>query len=194
MSKTYMSFSDIAIEQKKPLDYKVEKAFDAILDAYDQSNRNAAIAYSGGKDSTVLWHLIRRILPDEKIHIIFGNTGVEYPESLRFARELGNKWGGEYFHETQLDRTDAEGLKYAAQHEVLEWLIKTDRINTVLKADGKLKTTGTLEKSATPEMWEDFRRRGLVWKKGTLKSYWWCCDNMDFRSWEKLLQSWKRGE
>lgn len=177
----YMSFADIAKEQNKSLSYKIGKAREAIIDAYSKSKYNAALAFSGGKDSTVLWHLVRDTLPDDAtIHIIFGNTGVEYPESLKFARQLGKEWGGEYFHETELDRTKSEGLKYAAQKEVLEWLIETGRVNEVLKADGKLKTTATLEKMATPEMWDDFRERKLVWKKGTLMSYWWCCDQYGF--------------
>jgi 3'-phosphoadenosine 5'-phosphosulfate sulfotransferase (PAPS reductase)/FAD synthetase len=107
---------------------------------------------------------------------IFGNTGVEYPESLSFARKLGKEWGGVNFHEAPLLRTTHEGLKYEAQRQVLEWLVNTGRVGEVLKTDGKLKTTRSLEKAATPEMWERFRRQGLVWPKGTAKSYWWCVD------------------
>jgi 3'-phosphoadenosine 5'-phosphosulfate sulfotransferase (PAPS reductase)/FAD synthetase len=176
----YISFADIAKEIKKPLDYKIETALKAIDTGFEVSTHHAGLAFSGGKDSTVLWHLIRTNFPDKVIEIIYGNTGVEFPESLSFARQLGKEWGGEHFHETQLDRTKADGLKYEAQCEVLEWLIKEGRVSEVLKADGKLKTTRTLERKATPEMWEDFRKRGLVWPKGTLMSYWWCCDQYGF--------------
>ena len=37
-----------------------------------------------------------------------------------------------------------------------------------------------LEDAATPEMWEDFRKRNLVWRKGTTKSYWWCIDQYGY--------------
>lgn len=116
----FMSYSDIMAEFKKPLDYKIDKACEAISAAFKVSRHTAAVAFSGGKDSTVLWHIIRTNYPDKSIEIIFGNTGVEYPESLKFARRLGVEWGGGHFHETKLQRTEEEGLKYAAQCEVLE--------------------------------------------------------------------------
>jgi 3'-phosphoadenosine 5'-phosphosulfate sulfotransferase (PAPS reductase)/FAD synthetase len=176
----YMTYGEIIAEQKTPLDYKIDQARRAIQAGVSASRHKMAIAFSGGKDSTVLWDLFRRFYPAYKPEIIFGNTGVEFPESLKFARKLGEEWGGSRFHETTLDKTDADGLKYSAQREVHDWLVKEDRIGKVLKADGKLKSTGALEKAATPEMWEDFRRRGLVWPKGTKKSYWWCCDQYGF--------------
>lgn len=176
----YISFKDISKELKKPLEYKEQKAIKAIANGFAVCKHHAAIAFSGGKDSTVLWHLIRTHFPDKTPEIIYGNTGVEFPESLSFARKIGKEWGGEHFHETQLSRTTEDGLKYQAQREVLDWLIREGRVGEVLKADGKLKTTRTLERKATPEMWEDFRKRKLVWPAGTLKSYWWCCDQYGF--------------
>ena len=151
-----MSFQDIAIELKKPLDYKIRKSIEAIESGFAVNKHTAAIAFSGGKDSTVLWHLIRTYFPEKLVEIIYGNTGVEFPESLHFARKIGKKWGGEHFHETKLSRTKEEGLKYKAQREVLDWLVQEGRIGEVLKADGKLKSTRTLESKATLEMWEDF--------------------------------------
>lgn len=176
----YMSFADISAELKKPLDYKIQKAVDAIASGFAVNKHTAAIAFSGGKDSTVLWHLIRTYYPDKAVEIIYGNTGVEFPESLHFARKIGKEWGGEHFHETKLSRTPEEGLKYQAQREVLDWLITEGRVREVLKADGKLKSTRTLEKAATPDMWENFRQRKLVWPKDTPMSYWWCTDQYGF--------------
>lgn len=175
-----MSFQDIAIELKKPLDYKIRKSIEAIESGFTVNKHTTAIAFSGGKDSTVLWHLIRTYFPKETPYIIFGNTGVEFPESLKFARRLGKEWGGPFFKETKLSRTKEEGLKYKAQREVLDWLIREGRVGEVLKADGKLKSTRTLESKATPEMREDFRSRKLVWPEDTPMSYWWCCDQYGF--------------
>lgn len=177
---TYMTFAEVTAEQKKPLDYKIEKAVEAIAAGFKVCKHTAVIAFSGGKDSTVLWHLIRTYFPDKEVEIIYGNTGVEFPESLTFARKLGKEWGNGHFHETKPERLEEDGLKYQAQKEVLEWLRKEGRLSEVLKADGKLKSTKTLENKATPEMWEDFRKRGLVWKKGLPKSYWWCVDQYGF--------------
>lgn len=44
------------------------------------------ISFSGGKDSTVLLDIARRIYPD--ITAVFCNTGNEYPEILQFVRQL----------------------------------------------------------------------------------------------------------
>jgi len=179
-SEVYISFVDIQAEFKQPIEYKILTAINAIASGFGVSTHKTAIAFSGGKDSTVLWHIIRKYFPEKSPEIIFGNTGVEYPESLKFAREIGKEWGDEHFHETQLSRTEQDGLKYQAQREVLEWLIKEDRISEVLKEDGKLKNTHSFEKTATPQMWEDFRKRKLVWPAGTIMSYWWCADQYGF--------------
>jgi len=181
MSTVY-TFKEIMEEQKKPLDYKIQKAIEAIGQSLELSKSAVGVAFSGGKDSTVLWHLIRTHFPEAQYHVIFGNTTVEFPESLKFTKKLGSEWSNENvkFHEVLPGRLTEDGLKYEAQKEVLEWLIKEEKIGEVLKKDGKLKSTLSLEKKATPEMWEDFRRRGLVWKKGTMKSFNWCVDQYGY--------------
>lgn len=181
MSAVY-TFKEVAEEQKKPLDYKIQKAVGAIAEGFRLSKGAVGVAFSGGKDSTVLWHLIRTYFPDKEYHVIFGNTTVEFPESLKFARHLGEAWGGNgvQFHEVLPECLEEDGLKYEAQKETMEWLAVQGRICDVMKEDGKLKSTKTLENAATPEMWEDFRRRGLVWKKGTMKSFNWCCDQYGY--------------
>lgn len=178
----YMSFKEIIAEQKKPLDHKVEAAIRAIQDGYDICRSKAAFAFSGGKDSTVLLHIAKTHFPEQfaQSAIIFGNTGVEYPESLSFARELGKSWGGENFYEARPAALEKDGLKYAAQRQVLEWLIETGKIASVLKADGKLKSTDALERACPSEMRERFERENLIWRAGTVKSYWWCVDQYGY--------------
>lgn len=176
----FISFTEINQEQKKPLDYKINKAVEAIKAGFESSKSACGLAFSGGKDSTVLWHLIRKYFPKKTYEIIFGNTGVEFPESLKFARELGRDWGGEHFHEATPERLVSDGLKYAAQQEILEYLEQNNLLQTVLKEDGKLKSIECLEKACTVEMLEDFKRRNLIWKKGTQKNYFWCVDQYGY--------------
>ncbi len=174
----FISYRDLEKEQARDLDYKIGKAAEAIKSALDVCRHRAAIAFSGGKDSTVLWHLIRTHFPEEaeRMAVIYGNTGVEYPECVKFSRRMAKEWGCGNFHEAIPADTDKPGLKYAAQQQVLQHLIDAGRVQEVLKDDGKLKTTGTLEAACPPEMMERFKAEKLTWPAGRRKSYWWCVD------------------
>lgn len=52
---------------------------------------NAYISFSGGKDSTILHHLIDVALPNNKIPRVFINTGIEYNDIVAFVKELASK-------------------------------------------------------------------------------------------------------
>lgn len=75
----YMTYKDLEVEQNKELGYKESKAIEIISSALAVCKHRPAIAFSGGKDSTVLWHIIRTHFPEwnGRIAIIYGNTGVE---------------------------------------------------------------------------------------------------------------------
>ena len=113
---TVFTFKEIIEEQKQPLAYKIQAAVEAIKNGFalSQGGNHVGVAFSGGKDSTVLWHLIRTYFPDKEYHVIFGNTTVEFTESLRFARKLGTEWGSDkvHFHEVLPELLEEDGLKY----------------------------------------------------------------------------------
>ena len=61
----------------------------SINEQYDLEN-NSYIAFSGGKDSTILSHLVDIALPNNKIPRVFINTGIEFQAIRKFVQELAN--------------------------------------------------------------------------------------------------------
>ena len=56
----------------------------SINEQYDLEH-NAYISFSGGKDSTVLSHLIDEALPGNNIPRVYINTGIEYKMVVAFV-------------------------------------------------------------------------------------------------------------
>ena len=167
--------------QSLPLRNKIKVAQKVIRETFKRGKK-VALAFSGGKDSTALWHLIRETCPEEakNMIVIFGNTGVEYKESLLFARDLGKDWGGDNFYETKLDRIKVPRLKYEAQKEVWAKIEAEGDVARYLNKKGRLLKTDMLNEAVTPEMWADFRRRKLVWEVGTQVSFWFIAEQYGF--------------
>ena len=74
--------------QALPLDRKIQISQTRIIEWYQRNKGNVVISFSGGKDSTVLLHLVRSIYPD--VPAVFSNTGLEYPEIFRFVQTFPN--------------------------------------------------------------------------------------------------------
>ena len=52
---------------------------------------NFYLSFSGGKDSTVLHHLLDMALPGNTIPRVFMNTGIEYIDIFKFVKSLAEK-------------------------------------------------------------------------------------------------------
>ena len=81
------SLSDLQQRQALPLRAKVLMSQNRIREWYDHWEGDVYVSFSGGKDSTVLAHLVKDIYPD--VPLVFSNTGLEYPEIQSFARKMG---------------------------------------------------------------------------------------------------------
>ena len=75
--------------QNLPLDVKLLMTKERIRQWVNEFGEdNVCVSFSGGKDSTVLLHIVREMYPNVKA--VFSNTGLEYPEIQRFVMDHGN--------------------------------------------------------------------------------------------------------
>ena len=74
--------------QSLPLERKVLITQSRILEWYNYWNGQVYVSFSGGKDSTVLLHIVRNLFPD--VEAVFVDTGLEYPELRAFVKTFDN--------------------------------------------------------------------------------------------------------
>ena len=69
--------------QRLPLQRKIQITTARIIEWYQHYDGKVYVAFSGGKDSTVLLDIVRRIYPD--VPAVFSDTGLEFPEVREFV-------------------------------------------------------------------------------------------------------------
>lgn len=86
-----MDLKELQERQGWPLAKKIDHALFTIETFISRVEGNAYVAFSGGKDSSVLLDLVRII--DKDIPAVFVNTGNEYPDIIKFVRHLRDDEG-----------------------------------------------------------------------------------------------------
>ena len=74
--------------QGHPLEIKERLTETRIRGWYEHWAGQIYVAFSGGKDSTVLLHQVRRLYPN--VPAVFADTGLEYPEIKEFVKSVDN--------------------------------------------------------------------------------------------------------
>lgn len=74
--------------QALPLHIKIKMTERRIKEWYEHFDGNVCVSFSGGKDSTVLLHIVRNLYPD--VEAVFSDTGLEYPEIREFVKTIDN--------------------------------------------------------------------------------------------------------
>lgn len=134
------SYEQLSEMQGMSLDVKIAWANEVIVKALARLEK-PSVAFSAGKDSTVLLHLIRQHRPD--VTVIYGNTGIEFPECVKFARWLRDEW---------------ELVYYEARPEVTFWWV-VEEYGWPLLGKG-FGVGGVAHKSSREEFYNELRGRG----------------------------------
>ena len=84
------TINELKQKQAMPLEAKIIMSQIRIKDWYDHFNGNVYVSFSGGKDSTVLKHLVETTIGVYNVPSVFVNTGLEFPEIQKFAKSQPN--------------------------------------------------------------------------------------------------------
>ena len=79
---------DLRELQSKSLEEKIQISTARIIEWYESWDGQVYVSFSGGKDSTVLLDLVRRVYPD--VPAVFSDTGLEFPEIREFIKSFDN--------------------------------------------------------------------------------------------------------
>jgi len=91
MGKSKMKITNYNERLNWTFDKKISYANEKIKEWYEFWDGNVHVMFSGGKDSTVLIDMVRKIYPD--IPGVFCNTGLEFPEIINHVKTFSNiKW------------------------------------------------------------------------------------------------------
>ena len=74
--------------QALPLERKIQISQARIIEWYKHYDGKVVVSFSGGKDSTVLLHMVRQLYPGVKA--VFSNTGLEYASIQRHVKTFDN--------------------------------------------------------------------------------------------------------
>lgn len=80
---------ELKLLQNLPLEIKIAKTKLRIREWVNYFGVDGVfVSFSGGKDSTVLLHIVRQMYPN--VEAVFVNTGLEYPEIQKFVKTWDN--------------------------------------------------------------------------------------------------------
>ena len=74
--------------QALSLEDKIALSKIRITEFYEHYDGNVVVSFSGGKDSTVLLHIVRTLYPEVKG--VYCDTGLEYPEVKEHVKKQEN--------------------------------------------------------------------------------------------------------
>jgi len=90
VKKQEHTYADYMTLKQLPLTDKVVRAEQLIVQAL-KTHHKPCVSCSWGKDSMILLHLVRKFC--KNTIVMFNNTGVEYPQNLKYRDKMLVDWG-----------------------------------------------------------------------------------------------------
>lgn len=146
--------------QALPLQAKIVKTQLRIREWYNHFDGDVYVSFSGGKDSTVLAHLVHDMYPD--VPLVFSNTGLEFPEIQSFARKMGAEFIRPKMNFSEviskygypiISKETAEAIQYARIIRKKQGTSDYSSLSREYKTE-----EGGFEKTS----WKDWRRQSLL--------------------------------
>lgn len=127
--------NELTMLQALPLELKIAKSKLRVEEYVNYMGKeNVYISFSGGKDSTVLLHLVRSLFPD--IPAVFSNTGLEFPELVEFAQRESIEFDAEEVKNINFEKLAEENN---CTVEKIKKLNKCESIEEIKVIDEKIK-------------------------------------------------------
>jgi len=172
----------LRIRQKYPLDMLEYFSDLRIKQWYDFWEGQVYVAFSGGKDSTVLLHKVRRLFPD--VPAVFSDTGLEYPEIRAFVKTIDNVvWMRPKMNFKQvLDKYGFPILSKEISMGFDRYRNTKDPVQKDLRINGGINpTSGRKQQRSIPVKWQYLLDSGFMFSER-------CCDVLKkepFKRYEK---------
>ncbi len=130
---------DLKTMQGWSLERKIQVTQTRILEWYQKWDGKVYVSFSGGKDSTVLLDLARRI--DKNIPGVFCDTGLEYPEIREFVKTFNNV---EFIYPVVWDRHKREYVRTNFKKVISEsgYPVISKEVSQIIEEARRHETTG----------------------------------------------------
>ncbi len=124
-------------------------------------NNSIAVGWNGGKESTVLLHMIKRLFGTKSIKIIFGDSRLETDQTYEFIKKISKTWKFHYIRDYYLTEKEAFNLGLIKDYKKQRYLLMkkaNEQLNKMIKIN-KIKVFFSGERRGEHEKHLKFKKK-----------------------------------